>query len=142
MNRVILMGRLTKEPMVTTTQNGKKVARYTLAVDRDKDHADFISCVTFDKGAEFAQNWLHQGTKIAVEGRITTGSYTNRDGQKVYTTDVIVDRHEFAEGRAEAERNSVSGTAAQEQTTQEQATQASDGFMNIEPVDDDGLPFM
>lgn len=95
MNVVVLMGRLTKDPDVRYGEH--PVARYTLAVDRRKDGADFISCVAFGRGAEFADNYLHKGTKIAVHGRIQTGSYTKEDGQKVYTTDVIVDSHEFCE---------------------------------------------
>lgn len=96
MNRVILMGRLTEDP-----KKGENHARYTLAVDRYGDGTDFISCVTFGKAAEFASNYLFKGTKILVEGRIQTGSYTKPDGNKVYTTDVVVERHEFCEKRAE-----------------------------------------
>lgn len=101
MNKWIGMGRLTKDPDVRMTQEGLAIARYTLAVDRKKkeDPADFISCVVFGKGAEFAEKYLHKGSKIAVEGHIQTGSYTNKDGQKVYTTDVIVDTHEFVESK-------------------------------------------
>lgn len=98
MNHVILMGRLTKDPEF---KEGKSVpfARYTLAVNRPnkKDETDFISCVVFGRGAEFANEYLKKGVKIAVAGTLQTGSYTNREGQKVYTTDVIVDRQEFAE---------------------------------------------
>lgn len=99
MNRAVLMGRLTKDPDIRT--NGETtIARFTLAVDRRKrDEADFISCVAFNKLAEFSQKYLKQGTKICAEGRIQTGSYTNRDGQKVYTTDVILDGIEFAESK-------------------------------------------
>ena len=97
MNKVMLIGRVTKDVDVDATPNGKKFARYTLAVDRRGEGADFISCVAFEKGAEFAGKYLTKGTKIAVEGRIQTGSYTNRDGQKVYTTDVIVEQQEFVE---------------------------------------------
>ena len=108
MNKVILMGRLTKDPDVHYGQDGNiSVARYTLAVDRrvarqqddGQPTADCISCVAFGKSGEFASKYLHKGTKIAVTGRIQTGSYTNRDGQKVYTTDVIVDNQEFAESK-------------------------------------------
>lgn len=98
MNKVTLIGRITKDPQVM--QNGDvKVARYTLAVDRRsrEKSTDFISCVTFGKGAEFAENYLHQGMKIAVFGHIQTGSYTNRDGKKVYTTDVVSEEHEFCD---------------------------------------------
>lgn len=104
MNLAILMGRLTKDPDISTSQNGTQIARYTIAIDRiGKDQgADFISCVAFNKSAEFADKYLKKGTKIAIEGAIRTGSYTNKDGQKVYTTDVIVNRQEFAESKGEA----------------------------------------
>lgn len=107
MNTVILMGRLTKDPQVAK-RGETKVARYTLAVDRrtKEKEADFISCVCFGRSADFAEMYLHQGTKVVVEGRIQTGSYTNKDGQKIYTTDVVVNSHEFAESkqsRSEAE---------------------------------------
>lgn len=101
MNSVVLIGRLTKDPEVRVSQDGGAIARYSLAVDRRKKDsgADFISCVAFGKGAEFAEKYLKKGTKIGVTGRIQTGSYTNKDGQKVYTTDVIVDTHEFVESK-------------------------------------------
>lgn len=126
MNKVILMGRLTADPEIRKGENGN-VARYTLAVDRMRQTpeaaADFIRCVAFDKGADFAEKYLTKGVKIAVEGRIRTGSYTNREGQKVSTTDVVVDRHEFAESKkAQAEEKKAE----------------SQGFME---VDDPGLPF-
>lgn len=111
MNRVILMGRLTRGPEVrySSGENSTAIARYTLAVDRRfarRDNgggqtADFIGCVAFGKGAEFAEKYLHQGIKILVTGRIQTGSYTNRDGQKVYTTDVVVEDQEFCESKGE-----------------------------------------
>lgn len=101
MNKVILCGRLTADPKVT--DKASKVARYTLAVDRyvkdGETTADFISCVAFGKAAEFTESYLRKGTKILVEGRIQTGSFTNNEGQKVYTTDVIVERHEFVESK-------------------------------------------
>ena len=137
MNKVILIGRLTRDPDIRYTQGNDPiaVARYTLAVDRKTKsqdgnrEADFISCVAFRKSAEFAEKYLHQGMKIAVSGRIQTGSYTNREGQKVYTTDVIVEDHDFCEKRAEGQP---------EPTPQVDA----DGFMNIpDNVDDEGLPF-
>ena len=107
MNKVILMGRLTRDPEVRYTQgdNQMAIARYTLAVDRrfnrngDENTADFISCVAFGKSGEFAERYLRKGTKIAVTGRIQTGSYTNKDGVKVYTTDVVVEDQEFAESK-------------------------------------------
>ncbi len=103
MNKVILIGRLTSDPEVMNTQSGKAVARYRLAVDRQRkkdgqQETDFISCVAWDKGAEFASRYLSKGTKIAVEGRIQTGSY-EKDGVKHYTTDVIVERQEFCESK-------------------------------------------
>ena len=107
MNKVILIGRLTSAPEVMNTQSGKAVARYRLAVDRQRkkdgqQEADFISCVAWDKGAEFAHRYLSKGTKIAVEGRIQTGSY-EKDGVKHYTTDVIVERQEFCESKSAAQ---------------------------------------
>ena len=99
MNKVILMGRLTKDPDIRKAGE-TQVAKYSLAVDRrfKKDEADFISCTAFGKGAEFAEKWLHKGTKVVVTGRIQTGSY-EKDGRKVYTTDVIVEDQEFAESK-------------------------------------------
>lgn len=107
MNKVILMGRLTRDPDVRYTQRNSSqeqtyIARYTLAVDRrfkrdGEQSADFIGCVAFGRDAEFAEKYFRQGTKIVITGRIQTGSYTNRDGQKVYTTDIIVEEQEFAE---------------------------------------------
>lgn len=114
MNKVILIGRLVADPDFKVLPTGISVARYRLAVDRaySKDgnrEADFISCVAFGKGAEFAGNYLNKGTKIAIEGRIQTGSYEKPDGTKAYTTDVIVDRHEFCESRnASSETNASS----------------------------------
>ena len=115
MNKVILMGRLTRDPEVryTTGDNQMAIARYTLAVDRrfsrggnnDGNNADFIPCVVFGKSAEFTEKYLKKGTKIAVTGRIQTGSYTNRDGVKVYTTEVVVEDQEFAESK-----NAASGS--------------------------------
>lgn len=103
MNIVMLMGRLTKDPEVRNS-NDLSIARYTLAVDRrQKGEADFIACVAFGKGAEFAEKYLHKGTKIAVTGRIQTGSYTNKDGAKIYTTEVIVDAQEFCESKKSVE---------------------------------------
>lgn len=146
MNKVILMGRLTRDPDVrySQTANGSMaVARYTLAVDRrfKKDgeaNADFISCVAFGKVGEFAEKYLHQGTKIVVEGRIQTGSYTNKDGNKVYTTDIYVENCEFAESKATSEQNGVNTAPARPKPSNVDA----DGFMTIpDNVDDEGLPF-
>lgn len=109
MNKVILMGRLTKEPIIryTQTQEENKIAfaRYTLAVNRifkkeNEAGADFINCVAFGRAAEFAEKYLHQGIKIIVSGRIQTGSYVNREGQKVYTIDVVIEEQEFAESKS------------------------------------------
>lgn len=102
MNKVILMGRLTKDPEVRYSAEQTAIARYTLAVDRRTKEAaaDFIPCVAFGRSAEFAEKYLHKGIKIVIVGRIQTGSYTNRDGQKVYTTDVIVEEQEFAESKS------------------------------------------
>ncbi len=153
MNKVILMGRLTRDPDVRYSQgeNANAVARYTLAVDRrfvrrdnpDAQTADFIGCVAFGKAAEFAEKYLHKGTKIAITGRIQTGSYTNKEGVKIYTTDVVVEDQEFAEsknaangGGASYGGNSFGGASAA-------PAEAGDGFMNI-PDDggiDEELPF-
>ena len=135
MNKVILMGRLTRDPEIRWTQgeNSTCVARYSLAVDRrgkDKE-ADFISCVAFGKSGEFAEKYLKKGTKILVSGRIQTGSYTNKDGQKVYTTDVVVEEHYFCEGKSSGDG---SGESSGEKPAQ------SDGeFMKIDG--DASLPF-
>ena len=147
MNKVILMGRLTRDPDVRYSNgaNGQMaVARYTLAVDRRRSSnngdgeqtADFISCVAFGKSGEFAEKYLHRGTKIAVSGRIQTGSYTNKDGVKVYTTDVVVDDQEFAESK------NASSAASYDGGNRPEPSNAGDGFMNIpDGVNDDGLPF-
>ena len=155
MNRVILMGRLTRDPDVRYSQGGEgsmAVARYTLAVDRrrtrsnessNEQTADFISCVAFARSAEFAEKYLHQGTKIVVTGRIQTGSYTNKDGQRVYTTDVVVEEQEFAESKSAAASNGGdSSYAAYTPSRPEPSQAAGDGFMAIpDGVDDEGLPF-
>ena len=155
MNKVILMGRLTREPDVRYSQNADgsmAVARYTLAVDRrrtrsnessNEQTADFISCVAFARSAEFAEKYLHQGTKIVVTGRIQTGSYTNKDGQRVYTTDVVVEEQEFAESKSAAASNGGdSNYAAYTPSRPEPSAAAGDGFMNIpDGVEDEGLPF-
>ena len=147
MNKVILMGRLTRDPDVRYSQGDSPmaIARYTLAVDRrfrrdnDQQTADFISCVAFGKNGEFAEKYLHQGTKIAAEGRIQTGSYTNKDGNKVYTTEVVVENQEFAESKASA-ANNEGGFQPQAQSAP--TAPAGDGFMNIpDGVEDVGLPF-
>ena len=144
MNKVILMGRLTRDPEVRYSQgeNSLAIARYSLAVDRrfkrpGEQDADFINCVSFGKAAEFAEKYLKQGTKIAVTGRIQTGSYTNKDGQKVYTTDVVVEEQEFAESKAAS-----NGDSNYQQTSRPAPSQAvGDGFMNIPDGLDEELPF-
>ena len=151
MNKVILMGRLTRDPDVrySNGENVTAVARFTLAVDRrvkreeTEQNADFISCVSFGKPAEFVEKYLHQGTKIVVTGRIQTGSYTNKDGQRVYTTDVVVEEQEFAESKSAAASNGGdSSYAAYTPSRPEPSQAAGDGFMAIpDGVDDEGLPF-
>ena len=155
MNKVILMGRLTRDPDVrySAGDSGTTVARYTLAVDRrfrrDGDQtADFISCVTFGRSAEFAEKYLHQGTRVVVTGRIQTGSYTGRDGNKVYTTDVVVEDQEFAESKAAGESARASyaerpreSAPAREAAPAAQDQTSADGFMNIPDGIDEELPF-
>ena len=140
MNKVILIGRLTKDPDVRYSQgsNPTAVAKYSLAVPRkfkreNEPDCDFINCVAFGKLGEFAEKYLHKGIKIAVTGRIQTGSYTNRDGAKVYTTDVIVEEQEFCESK-NASQNSESRPQPMPQTD-------SDGFMQIDDSISDELPF-
>lgn len=151
MNRVLLMGRLTKDPEVRYTQNDTSmaIARFSLAVDRRRtgnaeQTADFINIVAFGKLGEFSEKYLHKGTKVALEGRIQTGSYTNKDGAKVYTTDVVADNIEFAESKNANGNNGSSAPAAAPQT-QSQAVPPSvggdDGFMNIPDGIDEELPF-
>lgn len=142
MNKVILMGRLTRDPDVRYSQGEQAmaIARFTLAVDRrfkreNEQQADFISCVAFARQGEFIEKYTHQGTKLVVEGRIQTGSYTNKDGVKVYTTDAVVESCEFAESKA-AEQNTGRQQASRPEPTSEE------GFMNIpDGVEDEGLPF-
>lgn len=106
MNKVILCGRLTADPDVRVAQNDLKIARYRLAVNRrTKEDVDFISCIAFGKAGEFAETYLKKGTKILIEGRIQTGSYTNKDGNKVYTTDVVVEAQEFCEKKGSEKTN-------------------------------------
>lgn len=138
MNKVILMGRLARDPEVRYSQGAQPlaIARYTLAVDRrgskqGEQSADFINCIAFGKSGELAEKYLHQGTKIVVTGRIQTGSYTNRDGQKVYTTDVVVEEQEFAESKKNTQPAPEPAPAG-----------GYEGFMNIpDNVEDEGLPF-
>lgn len=142
MNKVILMGRLTRNPDVRYSQGERSiaVARYNLAVDRrgrrsqdsNEQTADFINCVAFDKAGEFAEKYFRQGMRVLISGRIQTGSYTNKDGVKVYTTDVIVEEQKFADSKNASTNN----------TRPDPSNVDGDGFMNIpEGVDDPGLPF-
>lgn len=140
MNKAILMGRLTRDPEVRYSQKGDSqeatcIARYTLAVDRRGRDAgeDFISIVAFGRAGEFAEKHLRKGTKITISGRIQTGSYTNKDGVRIYTTDVVVDEQEFAESKAAAGGNT--------QTADREYQRESDGFMNIPDGIDEELPF-
>ena len=148
MNRVILMGRLTRDPEVRYSQGERSmaIARYSLAVDRRgrrsqdgaEQTADFINCVAFDRAGEFAEKYFRQGMRVLVSGRIQTGSYVNKDGQKVYTTDVIVDDQEFADSKG------AGGDGGNYQSTSRPAPSSAigDGFMNIpDGVEDEGLPF-
>lgn len=147
MNKVILMGRLTREPDVRYTHGEKQtaVASYTLAVDRrikrdGEANADFINCVAFGKNGEFAEKYLTKGIKILVTGRIQTGSYTNKDGNKVYTTDVVVEEQEFAESKNAA--GNTAQTNTQNGATTAQKNVGPDGFMNIpDGINEDELPF-
>ncbi len=129
MNHAVIMGRLTRDPEVRSTQSGKAVARYTLAVDRrtsGDQAADFIPCVAFDRAAEFAQRYFTKGQRVLVSGRIQTDSYTNREGQRVNTTEVIVMTQEFADSKGQAAP----------------APKADEGgFVAADPVDDPGLPW-
>ena len=153
MNKVILMGRLTRDPEVrySAGDNSMAIARYTLAVDRrgrantsnGEQTADFIQCVAFDRSAEFAEKYFHQGTKLVVTGRIQTGSYTNKDGQRVYTTEVILDDQEFADSK----NGSSDGASASSyfrpamDSRPAPGSAAGDGFMNIPDGIDEELPF-
>lgn len=141
MNKVILMGRLTRNPEVrySAGENALAIARYTLAVDRrfkrdGETNADFIPCVVFGKSAEFAEKYFRQGLRITISGRIQTGSYTNNEGNRVYTTEVVVEEQEFAESKGSSQANansnsSISGPAP------------SDGFMNVPEGLEEELPF-
>lgn len=137
MNKVILMGRLTRDPEVRYSQGERlmAIAKYTLAIDRRKTQqnsdpgADFINCVAFDRAGEFAEKYFRQGLRVLISGHLQTGSYTNKDGQKVYTTDVIVESQEFADSRRDGSGAGSRGSK-------------DDDFMNIpDNVEDEGLPF-
>ena len=146
MNRVILMGRLTKDPDIRYTQGERSlaIARYTLAVDRrgrrgqdssaEQQTADFINCVAFDRAAEFAEKYFRQGMRVLVSGRIQTGSYVNQEGRKVYTTDIVLDDQEFADSKG------ASGRGPEQR--QVQGADIGEGFMSIpDGIEDEGLPF-
>lgn len=146
MNRVILMGRLVRDPEIryTSGERSMAVARYTLAVDRrgrarGKDNeptADFINIVAFDKAGEFVEKYFRQGLRVLVSGRIQTSSYTNKEGQKVHTTDVIAEDQEFADGKSSAGGNGGGQPGVRPSDA------IGDGFMNIpDGVEDEGLPF-
>ena len=147
MNKVILMGRLTRDPEVRYSQgeNATAIARYTLAVDRrfnrnnDEQSADFINCVAFGRNGEFAEKYLRRGTKIAATGRIQTGSYTNKDGVRVYTTDVVIEEQEFAESKNNSSAGNGGFTGGNNNAPAMQ--DAGDGFMNIPDGIDEELPF-
>ena len=145
MNKVILMGRLTRDPDVRYSQgeNSTAVARYSLAVDRrfsrnDENNTDFINIVAFGKQGEFAEKYLHKGTKILVSGRIQTGSYTNKEGQKVYTTDVVAEDQEFAESK-NAAGNAPAGDSGFSGGSDKGG--ADDDFMKFDSGSDTALPF-
>lgn len=129
MNNVILTGRLTKDPEIRYSQSGTAVARYTLAVDRYRDEgADFVNCKAFGRVAEFAEKYLAKGKKICIAGHIETGNYTNKNGEKVYTTEVVVEQHEFLEPR--------------KQDNPIEMPPQGDGFMDVpDGLEDEGLPF-
>ena len=146
MNKVILIGRLTKDPEVRYSQGERPmaIASYSLAVERmfkrdGEPSADFINCKAFGKQGEFAEKYLRKGMKIAITGHIQTGSYTNRDGNKVYTTDVVVEQHEFSESRAESANNSGYSPVQQQQPSPAPVSSAND-FMTI-PDNMEELPF-
>lgn len=170
MNKVILMGRLTRDPEVrySAGENAMAIARYTLAVDRrfrrdGEATADFISCVSFGKTAEFAEKYYRQGIKVLVTGRIQTGSYTNRDGQKVYTTEVVVEEQEFAESKSSNDGRQGGGysntgysntgysnaghsnggysNSGYQGGSAAGSSASADGFMNIPDGIDEELPF-
>ena len=146
MNKVILMGRLTRDAEIRYSQGEQStaVARYTIAVDRrfrrdgDQQTADFINCVAFGRQGEFAEKYFRKGIKIAITGRIQTGSYTNKDGQRVYTTDVIVEEQEFAESKS-ASANNAGAAAANGNAA---GSAIGDGFMNLPDGIDEELPFV
>lgn len=155
MNRVVLMGRLTRDPQVSysNTQSGEQmcIARFTVACDRrmrrdassDQQTADFISCVAFGRTGEFVEKYFKQGNRISLEGSIRTGSYMNKDNQRVYTTDVVAENVEFCESRSSGTANGGGdGFQRVYSGPNNNSNMSMDGFMNIaDSVEDDGLPF-
>ncbi len=142
MNKWIGMGRLCADPEISTSQGGTLIARYRLAIDRrfkkdGEQSADFLPCVAFGKAAEFAEKYLHKGTKMVVEGRIETGSYDHKDGYKVYTTTVVVESQEFAESK-----NAAGEAGANVQSDGANNSTSDDGFVNIPDDIDEELPFV
>ena len=143
-NRVILVGRITKDPEIRYLQNGTATVSFTIACDRQyvaqngERGADFINCVAFGRSAEFAEKYLKQGTKIVATGRIPTGSYTNKDGNKVYTTDVVIEDQEFAESKGSS---SSDGGSYQPAGRPSPANASAEGFMSIPEGIEDDLPF-
>ncbi len=150
MNKVILMGRLTRDPEIRYSQGNEQlaIARYTLAVDRRFNRngdqtADFISCVAFGRSAEFAEKYLKQGTKIVATGRIQTGSYTNKEGNKVYTTDVVIEDQEFAESKSSSSSSNGGSyqPAGMPDKAASPANASAEGFMSIPEGIENDLPF-
>ena len=141
MNKVILMGRLTRDPEVRYSKgdNATAIAKFALAVNRktkreNETSADYINCISFGRSAEFAEKYFRKGTKIVILGRIQTGSYTNRDGQKVYTTDIVIEEQDFAESKSASQQNNSGST----HNTSNNWQTNTDVFTN---TDDEGLPF-
>lgn len=149
MNKVVLMGRLTRDPEVRYSQGERQtcIARYTLAVNRKykregEADADFINCVALGRNGEFAEKYFHQGTKIVISGRIQTGSYTNREGQKVYTTDVYIEEQDFCESKNAGQQQSAPGQGAPSYSAPQQGYATTpDGFMSIPDGLEEELPF-
>ena len=144
-NRVVLVGRITKDPELRKTQSGLSTVSFTVACNRrftsqgQEPQADFINCVAFDRAGEFAEKYFRQGMRVLISGRIQTGSYTNKDGIKVYTTDIIVDDQEFADSKG---ASSGDGSGYQPTSRPAPSSAIGDGFMNIpDGVEDEGLPF-
>ncbi|MCR5301461.1 MAG: single-stranded DNA-binding protein [Lachnospiraceae bacterium] len=152
MNKVILVGRLTRDPDIrySSGDSAMAIARYTLAVDRrgrrnensqDQQTADFIGVVAFGRDGEFAEKYLRKGSRILVEGHIQTGSYTNKDGQKVYTTDVVVERHEFVDSKSSPQGSGSDQFIPASSGNSSEQPDSGDGFMNIPDGIDEELPF-